>query len=67
MFWNFSSEDLIGDAIQLASHTHRLTAADRTLDRYRVRLALVFAGRDQVQTGRPEWLSEEGTAAIRNV
>ena len=54
--WNFREEDLMGVGISVASMTHRLTAPDRTLDRYAIRLGLALQGRGEVPAGRPAWL-----------
>jgi hypothetical protein len=62
LFWNYAEESLIGDAISIASRTHRLTATERTLDRYYIRVLLMVRSRERVRTGRPTWLRE----TIRN-
>ena len=56
LFWNYGEESVIGDAINIASRTHRLTAPERTLCRYYIWLMLKLLHRDKTRKGCPHWL-----------
>ena len=58
LFWNYGEEDVIGAAIGVACRTHRLTAPERTCDRYYIRLLLALKRRETVRVGKPDWLDE---------
>ena len=46
----------IGDVTSIASLTHRLTASERTLQWYRIRLGFHLLGRRAGKVGKPAWL-----------
>jgi hypothetical protein len=58
LFMNWGEESLIGNATAVASRTHRLTAAERSLDRYRINVLLNLLGRNELKVGKPEWLDD---------